>query len=174
MSTTHQTDGTMSPAETAQHQHGGVPPKAPEKFREALRNALGRNVHLAPMDLPPGCSAAWFGGIKTDRIGYARNTRAASFAVAHAAGHLSLLHCGRIRDGGRFACADTHHKTRNIVYRLHMLLGEDDDLPSPLFTTEEEQAASAFAVALLTQCGCRAEVPAPRSPGEHQTFQCLG
>lgn len=95
--------------------------------------------------------------------------------MAHAVGHLSLLHCGSVRDGGRFACADTRHQNQETVYHVHMLLGDDSDLPRPLFTPEEEADASSFAATLLTQCGYQDGVPGPLNPTPGlRNLQCLG
>lgn len=147
---------------------------ATERFREAIRSALGQDVRLVPVELPPGCSAVWFGDIGSDWIGYADSARQAACTVAHVAGHLGLLHCGRVRDGGRFACMDTAHGNRSSMYAIHMLFGGDSDLPGPVFTPDEEEAASSFAAELLAKCGYRAEAPALLPPGAHQAAQCLG
>src|SRR5262249_4763469 len=107
---------------SAPPQRGRSLATVPEKFRRALLNAVDWDIRLIPADLPSGCSAVWFGGIETDWIGHAGNTPSALGAMAHAAGHLSLLHCGHVRDGGRFACVDTPPGNQAVVYGVHTLL----------------------------------------------------
>lgn len=153
-------------------QHGCPPGIAPGKLREALLSVLGGDVRLVPADLPSGCSAAWLGGPGTDWIAHASDASAAA-AVAHVAGHLILLHCGRVRDGGRFACTDARDDSRDLLYRIRAFVG-DRELPAPLFTPEEERAADEVAADLLARCGYPASAPARRDLSTFGVFRCLG
>jgi hypothetical protein len=56
-----------------------------------------------------------------------------------------------------------------------MFLDDDSDLPQPLFTPEEEAAASSFAAAVLARCGYEEVVPdlLNATTGLHD-LQCLG
>lgn len=145
-----------------------------EKSRNLLQSRTRRIIRLVPTDLPPGCSAAWFGGVKSDWIGYPRRQMAAS-AVAHVAAHLILLHCGSVRDGGRFVCMDTQGMLWAARCRIHAFLGQDDDeVPGPLFTSEEEQEADELAAVLLARCGRRASIPAQSRSVPRGIFRCVG
>lgn len=146
-----------------------------ETIQKTLQNLLGSTVRLVPMDLPPGCSAAWFADEESDWICYPATSRTAMMAVTHAAGHLALLHCGEARDGGRFACIDTDVAPWHLLSQFLALVGRDiHDWPSPLFTRHEEMAANDAASELRDKCGFRAEafVP-PQATSEHH-FRCLG
>jgi hypothetical protein len=145
----------------------------PEQFRGVLQNAIDRDVWLAPMVLPQDCAAAWFGGLDSDNIMHAKDGLWTAVAAAHAAAHVALLHCGEVRDTGRFACVDPRSPEPYIRYQVHTLFGEDgDQLPLPLFTSQEEREADKTAEVLLKEC--HYEGPLPRFPGIHQAFRCLG
>lgn len=145
-----------------------------DRLREVIQSALSRDIGLIRMGLPPGCPAAWFGDVTADYITYTGSIPVAASTVAHAAAHLSLLHCSRIRDGGRFACIDARKEDRDLRYRIHAFLDEESDaLPAPLFTAAEERAADEAAAALLAGCDCDADALALLS-GENPAFRCLG
>lgn len=148
----------------------------PEKFqkvRDVLQAAVQRDVRLIPMNLPQGCPAAWVGGIASDYIGYPRNGQVTLDAVVHTAGHLVLLHCGRIRDGGRFVCTKAHDQ-QAFLRVLPMFIEQVGELPHPLFSDDEERAADETAAALLARCGCWVEASSLLHPAGGHSFCCLG
>lgn len=146
-----------------------------ERIQETLQKAVSPTVRLAPMDLPPGCAAAWFGDTESDWICYPTTGRTAMMAVMHAAGHLALFHCGLARDGGRFACIDTDVAPWHLLNEFLMLVGGDiHDWPTPLFTQDEEMAADNAASELCDKCGFRAEAFVPFQATSGHSFRCLG
>lgn len=146
----------------------------PEKFQAVLKAAVQREVELIPMDLPRECPAAWVGGVTSDCIGYPVNGRVMLEAAAHAVGHLVLLHCGRVRDGGRFVCADPYDR-ESVLHALPMLLRQGcRELPEPMFSYDEERAADEAGAALLVKCGCWAEAYALFQATAGPGFRCLG
>jgi hypothetical protein len=78
------------------------------KFRTKLEKFLGNDVQIVAMRLPFGCAALWTGLTAADRFAFNLYwpVRAVEM-VAHAAGHLLLGHCGKVRDAGQFACVLT-------------------------------------------------------------------
>jgi len=148
----------------------------PEKFQDALavlQAAIQSDVRLIPMNLPQGCPAAWVGGIAADCIGYPRNGQMTLDAAAHVVGHLALMHCGRIRDGGRFVCTDAHDQ-HTVLRVLPKFIEQSDQLPRPLFCYDQERAADETAAALLARCGCWAETSSLLHPAGGHSFRCLG
>lgn len=145
------------------------------RLRDALEDAAGRDVWLVPALLPEGVAAVWTGGASSEQIAYPQESSLPADAVAHALGHVALLHCGgHAHNGGRFACVDTRDCERaDTRYRLHAFFGEDEDeLPGSLFTARDEQEADKVAGVILNQCGHDGQIlPVPRV---HQAFRCLG
>lgn len=145
-----------------------------EKIQEVLQAAVQRDIRLTPMNLPQECAAAWVGGITSDYIGYPQNSEVPLEAIAHAVGHLVLLHCGRIRDGGRFVCTDPHDQD-SVVHALPMLAEQGrHELPHPLFTYDEERAADETGAILLATSGCWPEAYSLFQPAGGGSFRCLG
>lgn len=146
----------------------------PEQFEAALHTAVQSDIRLVPMDLPKECPAAWVGDVTADFIGYPQNGHVTLEAVAHAVGHLLLLHCGRIRDGGRFACTDPHDQ-QAVTHVLPVVVEPgDDELPQPMFTDDEERGADEAAAALLARCDCWPEASFLLQPTGDHSFRCLG
>lgn len=144
-----------------------------ETIQKTLQKSLSRTVRLIPMDLPPGCSAAWFGGTESDWICYPASEQAPVITVTHAASHLSLLHCGQIRDGGRFMCTEAHDQ-HAVLRVLPKLIEQSDESPRPLFSKDEERAADETAAALLVRCGCWEEASSLLDPVGGHSFRCWG
>lgn len=146
-----------------------------EKFQDALamlQAAVPRDVRLIPMNLPQGCPAAWVGGIVAEYIGYPRNGPITFDAAAHAVGHLALMHCGRIRDGGRFVCTKAHDQ-HAVLRVLPKFIEQGGEPPRSLFSHDEERAADETAAALLARCDYWAEASSLLHPVGH-SFCCLG
>lgn len=143
-----------------------------DKFQDVLQAAVERGVRLIPMDLPEGCAAAWVGGTASDCICYPENGPVPLEAMAHTVGHLYLLHCGRVRDGGRFACTD-FNVTRPSVPPPRPPFLEPAPL-APLFSFDEERAADEAGATLLTKCGYWAEAYSLMQPASGHNFRCLG
>lgn len=146
-----------------------------ESIRDVLRDAVRRDLRLIRIGLPHGCPAAWFGNTAADWICYTADDRLGMIAAVHAAAHLSLLHCGRIRDGGAFICTYDGMDPVLLLHEFPMLSDQDgQDLPRPLFTIEEERAADEATAALLARCDWGTNDFPPLDRAGSQGFRCVG
>jgi len=122
-----------------------------EEFASAVGRHTGSTVRLMPLRLPEACAALWLGYTGADHIGYNPDWPADAIVLAgHAVGHLTLGHCGQVRDGSQLACTAgelSKDDRRLLGQHLH------DPAVSRLFSDGEEYAATVFTHVLAEWVG---------------------
>lgn len=146
-------------------------------FGAILGEFLHREVLIEPVHLPHAVACIWLGYENTEYLGYNQDWPVPAIElIAHATGHLSLGHCGSVRDCGQFACVLAPGIAPAAREEIRGLLHDSETTPERGFTDLQEHEADYFAalhLEHLKQPGHPATASG-QDEGDDLAFVCVG
>lgn len=152
----------------------GSPKSALEQFGTILGEFLHRDMTIEPVQLPQAVACVWLGYEHAEYLGYNQDWPVPAIElIAHATGHLSLGHCGNVRDCGQFASALAPGIDPIAREDIRSLFHDPEPTPQRGFTDIQEYDADYFAAVHLDRLGL-ATAAANHREGNDLAFVCVG
>jgi hypothetical protein len=145
-----------------------------EQFGAILGEFLHRDVTVEPTNLPHAVACIWLGYENAEYLGYNQDWPVPAIElIAHATGHLSLGHCGSVRDCGQFACALAPRIDPTAREEIRAFLHDPEAILERGFTELQEHEADYFATVHIERLS-RPTAAGHLGEGKDLAFVCVG